>query len=607
MRSFWLFITLILFALSSWGQEDDSSEENKPYSPTIGIGVGTIGFYGDLNDRDYGSPFGANPGVNVYILQPVTDYLSLRFNLMLGRVREEERSLQRNVNFESELRTGSIMAEYNFNHFLPEDRKLTPFFTTGIEIVEFNPKSDLEAFGGEPYNYWTDGTIRSLPENSPNADQASIIFRDYSYETDIREAGFNNSTTYSERAVSIPVGVGVTMHLNDQFDFRFESVMHLTFSDYIDGLTTRTKEEFVGQRKANANNDYYYYNGFSLSYNFQKVEAAEPFEDLRQKDDTPIDFLATGNTEDFDNDGVIDLIDECPNTPRDVEVDTLGCPIDTDGDGIPDYKDKEVNTEYPDFANQEGVELTDEMIYKSYLRYKDSTLEFAETIERDFTGKRTNAKKYRVKVGEYNIGETPKNMNKLLSLADLSKVNQDGKTIYTAGNYKTLPEASVRANELKQQGFPEADVVKRNKNGRFMPADEETSVAKSPTPQPASPNTSTTTTPAATTTPVTTTNTTTPAINDNQVVFRVQLGAFKNKPTGSKYAKIPNLFVIEAGGFYRYMSGSFDNFNDAAKHKVKMVVEGFNGAFVVAYKNGKRVSLKSVGVNPIKSDPLIGK
>ena len=91
-----------------------------------------------------------------------------------------------------------------------------------------------------------------------------------------------------------------------------------------------------------------------------------------------------------------------------------------------------------------------------------------------------------------------------------------------------------------------------------------------------------------------------------EVVFRVQLGAFKNQPTEDNFKSIPNLFVVESGGFYRYMSGAFNNFNQAARHKVEMIVEGYKGAFVVAYKNGKRVPLKSVGVNPIDSDPLIG-
>ena len=92
----------------------------------------------------------------------------------------------------------------------------------------------------------------------------------------------------------------------------------------------------------------------------------------------------------------------------------------------------------------------------------------------------------------------------------------------------------------------------------------------------------------------------------DEVVFRVQLGAFKNEPTSSKYREIPQLFVIEANGVYRYMSGSFATFEEAAAHKVQMVVKGYKDAFVVAYKGGKRVSLKSVGVESLSSDPIIG-
>ena len=116
--------------------------------------------------------------------------------------------------------------------------------------------------------------------------------------------------------------------------------------------------------------------------------------------------MATGNTEDYDGDNVIDLIDICPNTPQDVEVDSVGCPIDSDGDGVPDYLDEEVNTEYPEFANDKGVEMTDDMIYESYLRYQDSTLEFAEVIEREFTGQRKDKRRRRKESFKHSLNSS---------------------------------------------------------------------------------------------------------------------------------------------------------------------------------------------------------
>ena len=49
---------------------------------------------------------------------------------------------------------------------------------------------------------------------------------------------------------------------------------------------------------------------------------------------------AAGCPVDSDGDGVPDNLDKCPNTPKGVKVDAVGCPLDSDGDGVPDYLDK---------------------------------------------------------------------------------------------------------------------------------------------------------------------------------------------------------------------------------------------------------------------------
>ena len=45
---------------------------------------------------------------------------------------------------------------------------------------------------------------------------------------------------------------------------------------------------------------------------------------------------------DNDGDGVADYLDECPHTPSAAYgfIDSIGCPIDNDGDGVPDYRDE---------------------------------------------------------------------------------------------------------------------------------------------------------------------------------------------------------------------------------------------------------------------------
>ncbi len=50
------------------------------------------------------------------------------------------------------------------------------------------------------------------------------------------------------------------------------------------------------------------------------------------------------NRRDRDKDGVWDKLDMCPDTPRGVEVDSVGCPLDEDHDGVPDYLDHCLHT-----------------------------------------------------------------------------------------------------------------------------------------------------------------------------------------------------------------------------------------------------------------------
>ena len=140
MKALFSIILLFSFSFLSFAQKENNEANSKAYAPTIGLGIGTIGFYGDLNDKNYGSPLNSNIGYSLYLIQPVTDFLNVRFSFMTGKVREEERSLARNLNFETQITSGSILAEYNFSHFLPAKRKITPFVTTGFEVLEFNPK-----------------------------------------------------------------------------------------------------------------------------------------------------------------------------------------------------------------------------------------------------------------------------------------------------------------------------------------------------------------------------------------------------------------------------------------------------------------------------------
>ena len=60
---------------------------------------------------------------------------------------------------------------------------------------------------------------------------------------------------------------------------------------------------------------------------------------------------------DTDGDGVIDLVDQCPDTAVGIKVTPLGCEVDSDNDGVVDSKDKCPNTAGCTKVDDNGCEL----------------------------------------------------------------------------------------------------------------------------------------------------------------------------------------------------------------------------------------------------------
>jgi hypothetical protein len=89
--------------------------------------------------------------------------------------------------------------------------------------------------------------------------------------------------------------------------------------------------------------------------------------------------------------------------------------------------------------------------------------------------------------------------------------------------------------------------------------------------------------------------------NDNSPTFRVQIGAFNRKIKKYIFKDIPNVVGIKGDdGLYRFFSGSFTNKSKAASHKIDLTLSGYYDAFIVAFQNGKRITLKEAGFEVTK-------
>jgi multidrug efflux pump subunit AcrA (membrane-fusion protein) len=76
------------------------------------------------------------------------------------------------------------------------------------------------------------------------------------------------------------------------------------------------------------------------------------------------------------------------------------------------------------------------------------------------------------------------------------------------------------------------------------------------------------------------------------VVYRVQVGAYSIGKIPGKVQNIPDMRVEDAGNIQKVVIGNYRDFNDAKARQSELKRQGFSSAWIVAYKNDMRVSLK---------------
>lgn len=311
--------------------------ENPTYMPVIGFGGGTMHFFGDVTNA-YATPFSTKYGMRVNVSSPPFDKkrtFLVNFFLLIGEVTGNERSLtepERNLNFKSNITAFGINLEYNFGHLIRKEAPvLKPFVSAGFEPFMFSAKGDLYT-GSVPYHYWSDGTIRDIPESSGNLLGNEVLVRDWTFETDLRDEDLYGLGNYSQFSFAIPIDAGLDFNVSSRMKFRLGTSFHFSFTDLIDNVSSEG-EGIVGNKAK----DHFMFTYLSLHLDLFS-EPKTRTEELLFAELDDFDYLMF---EDDDNDGVLNLADECPETPAGVEVDTLGCPLDFDRDGVPDYMDRE--------------------------------------------------------------------------------------------------------------------------------------------------------------------------------------------------------------------------------------------------------------------------
>jgi hypothetical protein len=77
-------------------------------------------------------------------------------------------------------------------------------------------------------------------------------------------------------------------------------------------------------------------------------------------------------------------------------------------------------------------------------------------------------------------------------------------------------------------------------------------------------------------------------VGTTDIVYKIQIGAFKKGVNEKRFKNIKDLVVITyEDGFTRYFSGEFRNYDEARIARDKLIENNFKGSFIVGFKEGE--------------------
>ena len=76
---------------------------------------------------------------------------------------------------------------------------------------------------------------------------------------------------------------------------------------------------------------------------------------------------------------------------------------------------------------------------------------------------------------------------------------------------------------------------------------------------------------------------------NSELFFKIQLGAYSSEKSSVVFGNLPEIHFIKVGNVFKYYSGKFTNEADARAVIPQAKAKGFKGAFLVRFKNGKRI------------------
>jgi len=189
--------------------------------------------------------------------------------------------------------------------------------------------------------------------------------------------------------------------------------------------------------------------------------------------------------------------------------------------------------------------------------------------------KNTNGLVYLVQLGMFK-NPIPYSQIKYLQPVYTEIIPNRG-TKYMIGTFSTISEARIQNSNIKAKGINDSYVIAYY-NGQHINLEKAKQLEKSPNTNYQTKN----------------------SVNysNNNITFKVQVGAYSNKLSSSEEQKLKVKFLAwnvnkqYAKGMYIYTIGNYKTYNEAKQMKKKLLKEGKNGVFVIAFNGNQKIEVK---------------
>lgn len=268
--------------------------QQEQYRWRVGAYLGSMGYYGDLNQQLLPETDRNHPAFGFSVERLLNKAWSAKLLYTQGQWIANDRNrnafLARSLNAKTEVQDYSLL----FTYYLDNNRQLgrrsflSPYVSLGLGYTDFSVYGDLRDASGDYYHYWSDYSIRIVPEDDPNAAEASVVAQDGVYETEL--SSLATEQEYPTESFNVPLALGLKLRLSSNINLNLELLMRYAFTDRLDDVSGDYRADYISSEQSTAANptgqdvtqrgsspnvnDFYAFPSVSLHYSFARRRTA---------------------------------------------------------------------------------------------------------------------------------------------------------------------------------------------------------------------------------------------------------------------------------------------------------------------------------------------